>query len=182
MSLGYARRGAVGYSWRVLLNPRYVKNAAWRSLTAFVPTLVVPDDSFARGSLSWPEYRLYLTMDKRDRHHACVVAKTLVETFPEASSELIGAALLHDVGKSETRYNAVLRIAAHLHTPGSVPAEPRLPGLRGVWQLHRHHDRYGARMIRSAGGNARIAEIVERHHEPGDDHDATLLKAIDEQF
>ncbi|MDZ7704959.1 MAG: HDIG domain-containing protein [Trueperaceae bacterium] len=164
------------------MNARYVKNAAWRSLTAFIPTLVAPDDSFARGSLRWPEYRLYLDMDVRDRYHACLVAKTLAESYPEASSELIGAALLHDVGKSAAGYSAVSRIAAHLWAPRHVPAEPRLDGLRGVWQLHRHHSRYGAAMIRAVGGSERIAEIVERHHNPGDDRDAALLHSVDEQF
>jgi putative nucleotidyltransferase with HDIG domain len=151
-------------------------------LRAFFPALAKPDDAFAKEVLSPQEYRLYLTMDPRDRHHACEVARRVLGRAPLASGALVRAALLHDIGKSTAPYRPLHRIAIGLYLPKELPAEPRLGGWPGIWQLGLHHDRYGAEMIRAAGGSSRVAEIVARHHRPGGDREAQLLKDIDERF
>lgn len=153
-----------------------------RVLRAFSPALAAPDDAFAARLLGEGEYRLYLSMDARDRHHACTLAKLLLKEQPGASDDLQRAALLHDVGKSVMPYRPWQRIAIGVYLPKALPAEPRLKGWRGVWQMGLHHDRYGATLIREAGGSARVAELVERHHRPGADCEARLLKALDERF
>lgn len=153
-----------------------------RTVIAFFPMLAAPDDAFAAHLLSEAEYRLYRCMDARDRLHACAVARRLLERCPEASSELRRAALLHDVGKAATRYNPWWRVLVALYTPRRIAAEPRLGGMRGAWQLKRHHGRYGAAQLVAAGGDRRVAEIVARHHRPGGDPEAALLQEIDARF
>ena len=165
----------------VNLSPGWIINAARRTALAFLPALARPDDRFAARFLAPQEYRLYLTMDPRDRQHACQVARNLLRRRPDASEVLVRAALLHDVGKSVRPYNPVHRILVHLYAPSRIPAEPVLEGLRGAWQVKRHHDEYGARLIREAGGCSEVARLVERHHEPDGDPDAGLLKSLDDE-
>lgn len=157
-------------------------NAARRTVVACLPGLARPDDAFAAGFLDPQEYRLYLAMDPRDRQHACYIARKLLTIRPAAEPVLVRAALLHDVGKSVRPYNPLHRIVAHLYVPKEIPAEPEYRGLRGAWQVKRHHDSYGARLIRQAGGSPEVARLVERHHEPDEgDDDARLLKALDDE-
>lgn len=160
---------------------RSVGNTAWRTVTALFPALARPNDTFAETLLSRPEYELYKTMDVRDRAHACAVTWRLLTHYPDASPELRRAALLHDVGKVGARYNPWLRILAVVYTPHRIASEPRLSGVRGAWQLKRHHDHYGAVLILQAGGDARVAELVARHH-TGGDAEAVRLKETDARF
>lgn len=165
--------------------PRFLtwfKNAFGRTLIAFFPMFVSADDAFAERHLSTNEYQLYLTMDKRDRHHGCAVAKMLLRQAPQASPELLRAAFLHDVGKSLLPYNPWQRVLVHLVSPSRIAASPELTGLRRVWQVHLRHDRYGAQMIRATGGGERVAEIVSRHHAPSGDAEAAALKEVDEVY
>jgi putative nucleotidyltransferase with HDIG domain len=143
--------------------------------------LVRVDDAWALSRLSPAEARLYRAMDPRDRHHAVAVARAILAERPDASPELLRAALLHDVGKSAAGYNPLERILVHLYTP-KVPLTPRRRGLMGAWQRHCHHHLLGAEMILAAGGDARVAEIVARHHHPQGDEEAALLQRIDARY
>ncbi len=157
-------------------------NTLWRTLIAFLPSLAQPDDAYARTLLSEAEFGLYQMMDVRDRAHACGVARRLVALDPAAPAELRRASLLHDVGKAGGRYNPLARIIAALYTPAQIAPAPRLSGLRGAWQVKRHHDRYGAELILAAGGGRRVAEIVARHHRPNGDLAAAQLRDVDARF
>lgn len=154
-------------------------NAAWRTVHALLPALVAPDDAFAERLLSPAEYRLYLAMDARDRHHACQVTKVLLERHPEATDDLLRASLLHDVGKSGRPYRVLERILVHLMPSRPLPSEPRLSGFAGALQMKLHHHTYGAQMIRSAGGSERVARLVAHHHDGGGE--AELLRRIDDE-
>ena len=160
-----------------------VGNTIWRTVIALFPALARPDDALAKALLLEAEYDLYKTMDVRDRAHACAVTRQLLARYPDASPELRRAALLHDVGKARARYNPWLRILAALYTPRRVAPEPRLSGVRGAWQLKQHHDRYGAALILRAGGDARVAELVARHHAgAAHDSEAARLRETDARF
>lgn len=175
------KTGCSGYNRLVILWERFI-NKLWRTLIALSPVLARPDDAFAAGLLPRPEYDLYRRMDVRDRAHACAVTRRLNQLYPDAPPALHRAALLHDVGKTGPRYGPLLRILVVLYTPRRIAAQPRLYGLRGAWQLKRHHDRYGAVLILEAGGDPRVAELVARHHEPGGDAEAARLKEADARF
>lgn len=153
-----------------------------RVFYAFFPSALNPNDAWAKTVLSPIEYGLYAQMDVRDRHHACQVAELLIAYVPECSQALLGAAFLHDIGKAQAQYNPWERIFVHLYTPKNLAAEPKATGLKGSWQRHLYHDSYGASLIRNAGGDERMAEIVAAHHHPENDEEAALLKYIDEMF
>lgn len=158
-------------------------NLALRTLRALVPAWSRPEDALAERWLP-PELRaLYGRMDPRDRHHAERVARRVLERAPDAPPRLVRAALLHDVGKARRPFVLWQRIAAHLWTPADLPAEPLAPGLRGAWQVARHHERYGAEMIRRAGGEGadEVAALVARLAAPGDDPEARLLRRLDDE-
>lgn len=153
-----------------------------RVFYAFFPFSLNPNDDWAEEVLNVIEYKLYIQMDLRDRHHACMVAKRLLQYYPNSSDELLRAAFLHDIGKSGTNYNPWERIFVHLYTPKHIAAEPKKTGLKGSWQRHLYHDSYGAALIRAADGDERIAAIVAAHHRPKGDDEAARLKFIDEMF
>lgn len=136
-------------------------NVARRTLQAFFPGLVRPDDAFAAQHLKSAELVLYLKMDVRDRAHACLVARRVLQLDLAADSVTVRAALLHDVGKTLLPYHPLHRIIAHLFTPAGLPREPLAAGLRGAWQLKTHHEMIGADLIRACGGSQRVAELIE---------------------
>lgn len=154
-------------------------NAAWRTVRGVRPGWVRPDDAWAEARLSADERGLYLAMDPRDRDHAVRVARTLLRRRPEASSAAVRAALLHDVAKSRRPYRVVERVLVHLDRAAPPPPEPARSGFAGARQLAAHHARYGAAMIREAGGDGRVAELVERHDLPGDDREAAWIREAD---
>src|SRR5690606_4980127 len=114
------------------------------------------------------------------REHAVTVARCVSNRSPRARSELLRAALLHDVGKLGASNDALLRVAAHLLPPTSVAPEPRLRGLAGTRQATRHHAEYGRRLIIAAKGDPEVARLVAHHHETAGDIEAALIGACDE--
>lgn len=159
-----------------------MRHLFWRTLCAFIPFLAKPDDAFAKSHLSTKAYSLYLAMDKRDRSHACQVARALLKEQKEPADVLLSAAFLHDLAKADAGYNAFERILVHLYCPRDLPKEPRFKGLRGSWQRRLHHAYYGAEKIREAGLDEMLAVIVEQHHQPEDQPLAEVLKRIEDRF
>ncbi len=167
-------------------------NAGLRTLRAFVPSLARPDDTFAAQWLSGHELDLYQGMDRRDRDHACRVARALLAAHPGAPATVVRAALLHDVGKSAVPYRAWERIVVHLCRPwreargeaagrddtGDAGATPAV-GLVGLLAWHRRHAARGAEMILAAGGDPEVAALVRHHHDPRGFAGAELIRAAD---
>jgi hypothetical protein len=143
---------------------RWFANVVPRTLRALLPALATPDDDFARQRLPHPELELYLAMDRRDRHHAVAVARSLLARDPHADDLLMRAALLHDVGKAIAPYRAWERILVHLYTPAEERAAPA--ALADAWRRHRQHPALGAQRIREAGGDPLVADLGARDHRP----------------
>ena len=158
-----------------------------RLLRAIHPALARPDDAWAAQKLPQTEYSVYVRMDARDREHAVRVAQKLLEVHPNASDILVRAALLHDCGKMLRRYIWLERIAVGLaQRPIAASSSP----LREDWSTHNYsaleirllHPLLGAALVRLARGDARVAEIVQRHHNPRvfNDADAMAIHDVDE--
>ena len=162
--------------------PVWYVNAALRTLRAFVPALARPDDAFAAAWLPPCEFDLYRGMDRRDRDHACRVARRVLAVEPQVSATVVRAALLHDVGKADAPYRAWQRIALHLYRPrrpsDRAPA-PAAGTLAAAWQWHQAHAERGARMILAVGGDPAVAALVRQHHDPGAAAGADLIRAVD---
>ncbi len=141
-----------------------------------------PDDAWAAAYLPEPELRIYTSMDARDREHATRVAKRLLQLKPDSSQILIRAALLHDCGKQVRPYRWTERVWAGLQPIRHLDFETTMQKKQPLTALEVRalHPQLGAMLIRSGGGEARVAEIVDRHHHPLDDADAAWIHAVDE--
>lgn len=159
--------------------PWYV-NAARRTLVTAFPRLARPDDDWAVRRLQPDEARLFLRLPPQERAHGVEVARRLLAAAPQASRELVTAALLHDVGKLGSPQFVLWRVLAHLLPEPRVPAEPRLRGLAGARQARKHHAMYGAELVRRAGGSDVVADLVERHHDDAAP-EVALLREADER-
>ena len=155
-------------------------NAAMRTLRAFVPALARPDDALAARWLPAAELTLYRRMDRRDRDHACRVARGLLAVEPRAPALLVRAALLHDVGKADRPYRPWERIAVHVYRPrrGADPGSGGA-GLAALWRHHQAHPARGAAMILAAGGDPEVAALVRAHHDTDGPHELELLRRVD---
>ncbi len=156
-------------------------NAARRTVVAAFPWLARPDDAWALERLHGGEAELFMRLPAQERAHGVEVAKRLLGLEERASSELVRAALLHDVGKLGTPQFVLWRVLTHLLPETDQPPEPKLTGLAGARQARRHHAAYGAVLIRAAGGPDAVAELVLHHHEPGGSAELQLLKRADER-
>ncbi len=156
-----------------------------RLLRAIHPSLARPDDAWAAARLPPLEHGVYIRMDVRDREHAVRVAQKLLELHPNASDLLVRAALLHDCGKLLRPYIWCERIAVGLvQRPAKTPIqfESLLHHNFSALEIRLLHPLIGAALIRQAGGDERVAEIVERHHNPRayGDVDTMLIHEVDE--
>lgn len=143
------------------------------------PSLVRPDDAWARAHLIGPERSLYDRMDPRDRDHAVRVARRLLDVHPDAPPILVRAALLHDVGKATRPYVVWERVIVHVVLAlGYAPASTGREG-SGMFDVAVWHAEQGADAIRSAGGHEAVATLVERHERPGTDQHAQWLYEAD---
>lgn len=156
-------------------------NAALRTVRAFAPALARPDDAFAASRLPANEYALYRRMDRRDRDHACRVASALLASEPDVSPQVVRAALLHDVGKSDRPYRGWERIAVHLYRPADAGAAASAGRLGRLWWHHQQHAERGADMIVAAGGDAVVAELVRRHHDADGPEGSRAIQRVDER-
>ena len=160
---------------------RHLAGLVRRTLVGFAPGFARPDDAFALRWLEDREGEAYRAMDPRDREHACRVARRLLALHPDAEPHVVRAALLHDVGKAARPYRVWERVLVHVWTPGAATAE-RLPrAWRDAWRAHREHASHGATWLRGLDVDARVVDLVARHHQPpGRDEALQRLANADE--
>lgn len=164
------------------LGPRSVLRKITRLFRALSPAQARPDDIWAAHQLPAPELEVYRRMDPRDREHAVRVAQKLLELHPEASSEVVRAALLHDCGKIVRRYNVLERVIVGLIAPEGPRTSTNTSGLQAktAMDVRNNHPQIGAKLILEAGGDSRVAELVRIHHQPKGDVEATWIHQIDD--
>lgn len=162
-------------TFRLLQKLRHLPGKLRRLSRSIRASQARPEDAWALGLLTPAEARLYLGMDARDREHACRVTRALLAAHPQASPALRAAALLHDCGKSVRPYRVHERVLVGL-VPGRLSRA--LPF--GALYVRGAHPALGALLVRRIGGRARVAELIERHHTPGNDAEAALLHRFDD--
>lgn len=140
------------------------------------PEAARPDDRWAETFLNPGETLVYRSMDPRDREHACRVTRHLLRDHPDASPELVAAALLHDCGKSVRPYHVAERVLVGLIPHRLTLMLPQA----GALGIRAAHPELGAELLAYAGARPRVAQLVARHHASVGDPDAALLHHYDE--
>lgn len=120
------------------------------------------DDAWAVQRLTDAEVELWWQMQHQDRRHSVDVARRFVDLAPQAPRAAVAAALLHDVGKIESRLGTMARVLATV-------VGPRTTRLR-----HYHdHERIGVDLLRAAGSDPLTIALVD-----GTAGDAVLSDAL----
>ncbi len=145
--------------------------------------------------LSPPQRALFNAMPAHDRHHSLAVLHTL-QRMGETNPDLMAAALLHDVGKSE--YDAagrrirtvplwcrVAKVAIMMLPHGerlllrlSAQGATRPKGMRHAFYLSWEHPRLGAALAARLGVSEQAAALIRDHMQPRRATDPPLLAAL----
>jgi hypothetical protein len=154
------------------------------------------DEAWATSHLGTGERDLWARMSGADRRHAVAVARDVVArlTPPEPARPVVAAALLHDVGKVDSRLGTFARVGVTVvaiaagrerllrYTGVEASAGRRSPRRRaGAYLVH---DRLGAELLEAAGADPLTVAWAGEHHLPADRWSvepavAAALKAAD---
>lgn len=137
------------------------------------------DRAEALSHLSHELGLLFLRMAVRDQQHALRVLHRLDSADPV----LCQAALLHDVGKAQAPLGTPGRSLVVLaRAVGQVGALCRVPVLGPRVSRYLRHAEIGAAMLKEAGADAELVEIVAEHEDPQPVRPQTRrLQAVDER-
>lgn len=167
-----ARGRLHGALWRV----RQFGHALWSRPD---PTV---DAELRRLLASDANWRLLERLTPFDRAHHLRVYRLLVESG-QSDSDLLLAALLHDVGKADDRgrVNSLHR-AAHVLLRRLSPSQYEQLAVNGGWFRHGlwlnlHHAELGATLARQAGASERCCALIRAHADPGP-HPDPLVEAL----
>lgn len=108
------------------------------------------ETSWAGGFLSPAERALWEQMQNQDKRHSLEVAHRLESFLPEPPAHAIAAALMHDVGKIESRLGTFGRVAA---TCVGSPTKR--------FRAYHDHERIGADMLRAAASDPELIALVD---------------------
>lgn len=137
---------------RVLTRPLHLVSRFFGFVTA--RPLGPTEQQWVHDHLRTPVLRsLFFSQPPQDQRHACDVA-----TRAGGGPDRIEAALLHDVGKSDTRLGAIARSMATVWGAVGRSGPPS-------WAQYRDHGERGARRLEAAGAS-HITVAFTRHH-PG---------------
>jgi exopolyphosphatase/pppGpp-phosphohydrolase len=127
----------------------------------------------ARLVLTPGQVALFSGMQSSEQAHAVSVYRQLVAQG-ETSSDLLAAALLHDVGKSLSPlrlWERVLIVLARAFFPaqsrrwGNHSAEG-LRGWRRAFVVAEQHPAWGAALAAEGGASPRLVALIRQHQEP----------------
>lgn len=129
---------------------------------------------------------IFQRLTPADQTHAIDVAMGLAQHG--ATSDLVSAGLLHDIGKVQDPYritvaHRIIHVLLCWCAPGMIgrlrcSVAPRR-GTQGLWALS-VHDLVGGRIVRDLGYGERVEWLVQQHQafDP-DDSDLVLLQVMD---
>jgi hypothetical protein len=127
-----------------------------------------------------------------DRRHAVQVARRVDGALGDrATRPVLAAALLHDVGKLDSRFGVYGRVIATLsglavgHDPEVIRAWTKTTGFTRRVGLYLQHPRLGAEMLALAGSDEITVAWAREHHLPLEEWTlprdlATVLKDADD--
>jgi hypothetical protein len=120
--------------------------------------------------LTPPQVELFQRMPRSDQRHGLDVFHTL-RRKQHLDHDLLSAALLHDVGKSEGRLRLWHRVLIVLIRAVRAPLLDRLAldeprNWRYPFFVHQHHPDLGAELAQAAGCSLLTVELIQRHQEP----------------
>jgi hypothetical protein len=132
------------------------------------------DVAWVEGVLSPAELQLWTRMYGPDRRHSVQVARDVERRLGhEATAPILAAALLHDIGKLDSRLRTFGRVVATLtiKTAGrdEVLRWQRASGLHRRIALYARHPELGAQMLTLAGSDALTVTWTREHHLPQED-------------
>ncbi len=129
--------------------------------------------------------RLFTRMPRMEKNHGIAVCKVL-EQRGFNSPDLLTAALLHDVGKTdyfprlwERVFTVIIEHSAPHLASRMAQAPPQ--GLRRGFVVRRVHADRGADLARRAGASSRTAFLIRAHHTTSEeDMELAALQAVDD--
>ncbi len=130
------------------------------------PRPLAPDDlAFVRAALTPAELACWERLGPADRVESVTTAREAGrELGPGADERWIAAALLHDVGKTETRFGPFRRAGAT--AVAIVVGERRVRRWGNAIGRYVDHDERGARLLEQAGARREAVEWAAIHHRP----------------
>ncbi len=140
------------------------------------------EDHWIREFLLPGEADLWARMSAPDQRHSVEVARKVVARMPDVDRPVMGAAILHDVGKLVCGYRTFARVGATLFW-GLVPRRRRgrlanhwgsgsgLARMAAVRRLaeYRLHPELGRDLLEQAGSDEFTSQWAAQHHTPTDD-------------
>lgn len=152
-----------------------VRHLAARFAGSLVPRGPEPDDeAWLVSLLNDREVALYEAQSRQDRRHSVSCAKQARAALgPRATTSIIVASALHDVGKTAAGLGTFGRVTATL--VASVVSTGRLrgwadrAGFRGRVGRYHLHDVRGARLLADAGSHPLTIAWACEHHRPRSD-------------
>jgi len=128
-------------------------------------------ETWVEAQLLPGEVSLWRRMPGPDRRHAVGVAERVERALGnEATRPVLAAALLHDVGKTESGLRTYGRVVA------TVSAKVAGPDMASTWRkqrgfarrvgLYLHHDQIGGDLLELAGSDPLTVAWAREHHRP----------------
>ncbi|MCU0269082.1 MAG: HD domain-containing protein [Acidimicrobiales bacterium] len=151
-----------------------VAHLARRFLGSMVPRGPAPrDQAWAEATLSDAERVLWQRMRRTDRRHAAGVARRVADDLGEdATTPVLAAALLHDVGKIESGLGTYGRVVATLsgmavrHDDEVIRDWTRTRGFTRRVGLYLRHPQLGGDLLAMAGSDPLTEAWAREHHLP----------------
>lgn len=150
----------------------------WRAL--FAPELTGAQRAELQSQLTPPEYALFCRFDRGEQWHSYQVMRTL-KAAGHTEPDLLAAALLHDVGKTQSPlslWDRSLIVMMMKAAPGktAVWGQGALSGWQRPFVVKAQHPEWGAQMTQAAGSTPLVVNLIRRHQ---DDLPETAVTAED---